>query len=68
MGRSMFAQYDYHNFGTIGTTVFRLFQLMTLDNWFSIYEAGRENNPFTLFVFIFAFILLETFIFIKYVL
>jgi voltage-gated sodium channel len=48
-------------FGTLGASLFTLFQLMTLDDWANIVKPAMEAHPYAL-VFFLPFILLATFV------
>src|SRR3712207_5041317 len=48
-------------FGTLGASLFTLFQLMTLDDWANIVAPAMENDPWALLFFL-PFILIATFV------
>ena len=48
-------------FGTLGASLFTLFQLMTLDDWANIVKPAMEKHPYALLFFL-PFILLATFV------
>ena len=48
-------------FGTIGASLFTLFQLMTLDDWANIVKPAMEKHPLALLFFL-PFILIATFV------
>jgi voltage-gated sodium channel len=48
-------------FGTLGDSLFTLFQLMTLDDWANIVKPAMEADPYALLFFL-PFILIATFV------
>jgi len=66
IGTASFGKYDEKHFGSLFKTLFRLIQLMTLDDWSVIYQINRDKVPIIWF-YLAIFIVLETFIFLKYV-
>ena len=48
-------------FGTLGASLFTLFQLMTLDDWANIVKPAMEKHPYALLFFL-PFILIATFV------
>ncbi len=48
-------------FGTLGASLFTLFQLMTLDDWANIVKPAMEKHPYALLFFL-PFILVATFV------
>ncbi len=48
-------------FGTLGASLFTLFQLMTLDDWANIVKPAMEKHPLALLFFL-PFILIATFV------
>ncbi|KAI8613840.1 hypothetical protein BC830DRAFT_431679 [Chytriomyces sp. MP71] len=55
---------DSRRFGSITTSLFRLFQLMTLDHWSDIVNENREKSK-TIQYFVIFVIVLETFVFLN---
>jgi cation channel sperm-associated protein 1 len=51
-------------FGNMWVALFSLFQLITLDDWFQMYDAVKDDDP-KIIIFLLVFIILETFIFIN---
>jgi voltage-gated sodium channel len=49
------------HFGTLGASLFTLFQLMTLDDWANIVKPAMEAQPYALLFFL-PFILIATFV------
>eukprot|EP01135_Chromosphaera_perkinsii_P010938 Nk52_evm1s2288 gene=Nk52_evmTU1s2288 len=64
IARGIFADVDPGRYGNIFRTMFVLFQLITLDDWFFYYTDVKDKAGY-IFVFLFFFIVLETFIFIN---
>ncbi|ORZ34641.1 Ion transport protein-domain-containing protein [Catenaria anguillulae PL171] len=64
IARSMYASVDPERFGTLGSTFFRLFSVLTLDEWSDIYMDNRIKAP-DMFLFLFIFIVLESFVFLN---
>ncbi|KAI9224745.1 hypothetical protein BC828DRAFT_402015 [Blastocladiella britannica] len=58
IARSLYGNVDKWRFGHIGNTLFRLFAVLTLDDWSTIYLDNREVAP-DMFFFLFVFVLLE---------
>ncbi|KAI9183569.1 Cation channel sperm-associated protein 1 [Blastocladiella emersonii ATCC 22665] len=61
IARSMYGTIDVARFGTLGTTFFRLFAVLTLDDWTTIYYDNSARAP-DLFIFLFLFVVLEAFV------
>jgi len=64
IGTASFGKYDDKHFGSLFKTLFRLIQLMTLDDWSVIYEENKEQVP-VIWFYLAGFIVLETFIFLN---
>ncbi|ORZ29578.1 Ion transport protein-domain-containing protein [Catenaria anguillulae PL171] len=62
IARSSYASVDKQRFGSLATAAFRLFSVMTLDEWSSMYMEGQAKQDGTLFFFLFAFVLFQAFI------
>lgn len=60
IGTSSFREYDQRRFGSIGQTLFRLFQLLTFDSWTAFYHDNPDAPG--IYFFILTFIILENFI------
>eukprot|EP00128_Syssomonas_multiformis_P003001 Colp12_sorted_trinity150504_noHs@11681 len=68
IGRGIYSTYDPRRWGNIGRACFTLFQMLTLDDWFFIYTdvaLKHEEAQVHFFLYLFIFIILETFIFIN---
>ncbi|KAI9159449.1 Cation channel sperm-associated protein 1 [Blastocladiella emersonii ATCC 22665] len=61
VARSLYSGVDQHRFGSMGTTLFRLFSVLTFDDWSSLYIDSRDKDA-TIYFFMFAFVVLEGFI------
>jgi voltage-gated sodium channel len=61
MGAKLFGEDMPDKFGTLGESLFTLFQLMTLDDWAAIVKPEMEANGWTLAFFL-SFTLLATFV------
>jgi voltage-gated sodium channel len=61
MSTKLFGAEMEEQFGTLGASLFTLFQLMTLDDWANIVKPAMEISPFSL-VFFLPFIVLSTFV------
>ncbi|KAJ3022169.1 UNVERIFIED_CONTAM: Cation channel sperm-associated protein 1 [Siphonaria sp. JEL0065] len=59
-----YREIDPRRFGYISTSLFRLFQLMTLDKWSDIVNENREKSHTIQFFVVFV-IVLETFVFLN---
>lgn len=64
IGVTLYKDIYPERFGNIWLALFALFQLITLDNWFELYDDVRERDPYMIFYLI-VFIIIETFIFIN---
>lgn len=45
VGRGLYAEADPNHFGNLIYSLFTLFQLLTLDDWFEIYTTVTQNDP-----------------------
>ena len=61
MAAKLFGAAMPEQFGTLGASLFTLFQLMTLDDWANIVKPAMEAEPWAL-VFFLPFIILSTFV------
>ncbi len=61
MATKLFGAAMVENFGTLGASLFTLFQLMTLDDWANIVKPAMEAQPYAL-VFFVPFIIVSTFV------
>lgn len=61
MATKLFGDDMAEHFGTMGTSLFTLFQLMTLDDWANIVKPVLETHPNALLFFL-PFILIATFV------
>lgn len=61
MATKLFGEAMPEQFGSLGDSLFTLFQLMTLDDWANIVKPAMEAEPFAL-VFFLPFIILSTFV------
>ncbi len=61
MSTKLFGAAMEEQFGTLGASLFTLFQLMTLDDWANIVKPAMEISPWSL-VFFLPFIVLSTFV------
>lgn len=61
MSTKLFGAQMEEQFGTLGASLFTLFQLMTLDDWANIVKPAMEISPWSL-VFFLPFIVLSTFV------
>ena len=50
VGRGMYSHADPTRFGSLWLALFTLFQLLTLDDWFFIYEDVVKADPSKLFI------------------
>lgn len=64
-GTSLYGEYNQVAFGNIQTSFFTLFGMITLDDWFTLVNSMPEEKSGSMFIFLVAFILAETFIFIN---
>ena len=67
VGKGLYGDVDPERFGNIGRASFTLFQLITLDDWFYMFSDVAATHPSSqhILLFLFIFIVLETFIFIN---
>ena len=61
MGAKLFADDMPEDFGSLGESLFTLFQLMTLDDWANVVKPSMERNVWSLLYFL-PFTLLATFV------
>ena len=61
MATKLFGATQEEAFGSLGASLFTLFQLMTLDDWANIVKPAMEENPYAL-VFFLPFIIVSTFV------
>ncbi len=61
MATKIFGGAMEEQFGTLGASLFTLFQLMTLDDWANIVKPAMEAQPYAL-VFFMPFIIISTFV------
>ncbi|UPY37279.1 ion transporter [Sediminicoccus sp. KRV36] len=61
MATKLFGGEMEEQFGTLGASLFTLFQLMTLDDWANIVKPAMELQPYAL-VFFMPFIIISTFV------
>ena len=61
MATKLFGAEMEEQFGSLGASLFTLFQLMTLDDWANIVKPAMEHSPYAL-VFFLPFILVATFV------
>jgi voltage-gated sodium channel len=61
MATKLFGAEMEEAFGTLGASLFTLFQLMTLDDWANIVKPAMELQPLALFFFM-PFIVISTFV------
>ena len=61
MATKLFGATMEEEFGTLGASLFTLFQLMTLDDWANIVKPAMEAKPWAL-VFFLPFIVVSTFV------
>ena len=70
MGVRMFCDTLPSKFGSMYTASFTLFQLITLDDWFELYDEirasdGAHDGVHPVFLYFFVFIVTENFIFVN---
>ncbi|KAI9176209.1 Cation channel sperm-associated protein 1 [Blastocladiella emersonii ATCC 22665] len=63
VGRALYGHIDQRRFGSMGTTFFWLFSVITLDDWSTIWHDHPDAPG--IFFFLFAFLVLESFIFLN---
>lgn len=61
MATKLFGGEMEEQFGTMGASLFTLFQLMTMDDWANIVKPAMELNPYALLFFM-PFIVISTFV------
>ena len=61
MATKLFGAGMEEHFGSLGASLFTLFQLMTLDDWANIVKPAMEQHPWALLFFL-PFILIATFV------
>eukprot|EP00002_Diphylleia_rotans_P011469 TRINITY_DN2265_c0_g2_i1.p1 TRINITY_DN2265_c0_g2~~TRINITY_DN2265_c0_g2_i1.p1 ORF type:complete len:416 (+),score=98.91 TRINITY_DN2265_c0_g2_i1:89-1336(+) len=64
IGRNLYGDLVPDKFGSIWSSIFTLFSIITLDDWFQIYRRGYEKEPLMI-LFLIAFIVIETFVLIN---
>ncbi|XP_065846437.1 cation channel sperm-associated protein 1-like [Oscarella lobularis] len=64
IGRGLYGDADPARFGNLGRASVTLFQLITLDDWYYAYSE-RDDDTQHILLYLFIFIVLETFIFIN---
>ncbi|XP_022081596.1 cation channel sperm-associated protein 1-like isoform X1 [Acanthaster planci] len=67
IGRGLYAEVDPKRFGNLGSAMFTLFQLLTLDDWFYIYAEAVAKDPgyFHIIFYLVLYIAFEYFIFLN---
>ncbi|XP_038046707.1 cation channel sperm-associated protein 1-like [Patiria miniata] len=67
IGRGLYADVDPKRFGNLGSAMFTLFQLLTLDDWFYIYSDAMAKDPgyFHIIFYLLLYIAFEYFIFLN---
>ena len=60
MATQLYASADPRRFGTLASSMFRLFAIMTLDDWWRVMVT--QNDDWLFFLFLFAFIMLQNFV------
>nr|XP_014339358.1 PREDICTED: cation channel sperm-associated protein 1 [Latimeria chalumnae]XP_014339360.1 PREDICTED: cation channel sperm-associated protein 1 [Latimeria chalumnae] len=63
--RETFSYSDPERFGRIFSTIFTLFQLLTLDDWSFIYVTSRDEGYWYIIFFLVLYIVIEYFIFLN---
>lgn len=64
IGTVCYRDIDSRRFGGLGPSLFRLFQMMTLDHWSEIYKQN-ENQSWSMYYFVVIVIIVECFIFLN---
>ena len=64
LGYEIFGESDPDNWGSLGTSLLTLFNIITLEGWIDIAEAAYEHHPMAWIYFV-SFITVETFIVIN---
>jgi len=62
IGQTLFSESDA--FSSLWTTLYSLFSILTLDDWYEIYQETKDIYP-TMVLYLIAFIVTETFIFVN---
>jgi voltage-gated sodium channel len=60
-GFHLFQENDPENWGTLGSALLTLFQLVTLEGWVDVMDAVQDDNPWA-WVYFLTFILIGTFV------
>ncbi|XP_072887348.1 cation channel sperm-associated protein 1-like isoform X2 [Hemitrygon akajei] len=63
MFRDLFAEADPSRFGDMYSTIYTLFQLLTLDDWTLVYMTSKEAGYWHISIFLVFYIFVEHFIF-----
>ena len=61
IAKSLYSTVDPDRFGDLANASFRMFQMITLDNWGNIYTDNRERSP-TMWIFLWFYVILAQFI------
>ena len=74
LGRGLFYEGSPEHFGNIGYAFVTLFQLLTLDDWFELLDHVTDQDDqddnkvvqyWTMFIYLFCYIVIEYFVFLK---
>ncbi|KAL0249605.1 hypothetical protein GEMRC1_004835 [Eukaryota sp. GEM-RC1] len=65
IGTELYSNIQPYGFGTLGTSMFTLFQFLTLDDWFEHFEQVQDQDTRGMVIFMIIFILIETFVLIN---
>ena len=67
IGRGLYADVEPPHFGTLFSALFTLFQLLTLDDWFEIYENVVSKDPSRshIMLYLLLYIVVEYFVFLN---
>ena len=67
IGRGLYAKDDPDHFGNLYLSFFTLFQLLTMDDWFEIYEAVIKSDPgkWHIITYLLLYIVVEYLIFLN---
>ncbi|XP_022258151.1 cation channel sperm-associated protein 1-like isoform X5 [Limulus polyphemus] len=67
IGRGLYHEVNNEKFGDLGKSIFTLYQLLTLDDWFMIYkDTLKENKSYWhILIFLIVYIVVEYFIFLN---
>jgi voltage-gated sodium channel len=60
-GVHLFGDHDDEHWGTLGSAILTLFQMVTLEGWVELMEQAQEGAPFA-WIFFVSFILIGTFV------